>query len=599
MRRGRPLTVFAAVALGFGCDAPPLAPTGDAEPGDVAAALPDAEPDAAADLGPDAADAALPADGGQDPGTVAAQARLFGAQVVVRVDIELDDVAFGLLRAAPRTYVAGNVVIDGVRRDGVGVRLKGSASFKPITSKAAFKIDVARYAPGARLHGLRQFTFNNMVQDHSKVRERLAATGFARMGVPAPRVGYAELFVNGQPYGLYTAIEPVDEVFLERIAPGQGPAVLYEGEFDRDLWLADIDTFDRDAGQDGDRATLRRLIAGLDRALPLTFDLDVGAVVDLPAARRFFAAEMVLGHWDGYAAQRNNYFVWFRPSDGRALFVPWGTDQIYARVRDPFVGRGRLFRMCADWLPCRLPYAEQVRAFAELQAAHDTAAEVEQIRALIDPVLEADPKNPTSPERRADALAELLAYAGEHPARMLAGLRCLDPADDLDGDLTLACAGDCDEDDPGRHPGAAEVCGDEIDQSCSGVTDDGQDCPPCRIVDGPDGARFLLCHGEATYAQPEEICARYGLRLASVRSAEEQAALTALAMQRVRSDWWLGMRFVDDAPVWLDGSPVDYTAWAPDEPHGGGCVVLGRDSGLWRAVHCGLRYPVICRLVGP
>lgn len=593
---GRLVCLLLGVAIG--CDAPPVAPLVDALPPDARPA--DARPDTMPDRGLGDADVAPPPDAEPEPEpeTAAAQARLFGAEVVVRVDIELDERAYGLLRAEPRTYVAGNVVVDGVRRDGVGIRLKGSASFKPIYSKAAFKIDVARYAPEARLHGLRQFTFNNMVQDHSKVRERLASTAFARMGVPAPRVGYANVFVNGEPYGLYAAIEPVDEIFLERIAPGEGSAVLYEGAFDHDLWLADVETFDLDAGEDDEWATLRWLIAGLDRAIPLTFDLDVGAVVDLEAARRFFAAEMVLGHWDGYAAQRNNYFVWFRPSDGRALFVPWGTDQIYARVRDPFVGRGRLFRMCADWLPCRLPYAEQVRAFADMQAAHDTAAEVAQIRALIDPVLALDPKNPTSPERRADALADLLEYAAAHPDRMRDGLVCLNPDDDLDGDLTLVCAGDCDEEDPSRYPGAVEVCGDEVDQSCTGITDDGQHCPPCRIVDGPDGVRFLLCHGEATYRQPAEICGRYGLVQASVRNAEEQAALTALAMQRARSDWWLGMTIIDDMPTWLDGTPVEFTAWAPDEPHGGGCVVLGRDSGLWRAVHCGLRFPVICRLAG-
>lgn len=596
--RARARVVLAAWALLVcACDAPPLVVADavrDNGPADGAPVDVRPPPDGrVVDAIPSDAstDAAEPIDAAQ------AQARLYGAEIVVRVDIELDEAAYQALRDSPREWVSGNVVIDGQRRDDVGIRLKGSASFKPIHSKAAFKIDIDRFQPDARLHGMGQFTLNNMVQDHSKVRERLASTAFARFGVPAPRVGYADVFVNGDPYGLYANVEPVDALFIERIAPGEGVGVLYEGDFDRDLFQSDIDTFDLDAGSDEGRAGLERLVAGLDRALPLTFDLDVGGVVDLEAARVFLAAEQVLGHWDGYGPQRNNYFVWLRPSDGRAVFVPWGTDQIYSRVRDPFAGRGRLFRMCVDWLPCRLPYAETVRRFADMQSAHDTAAEVAAIRAVIDPVLERDPKSPTAPERRAEALTDLLDYAAGHPETMRRGLTCLDPAADLDGDLTLGCAGDCAEDDPSRYPGAREICDDEVDQSCTGITDDGPSCPPCRLVDDVPGARFLLCHGSASYGQPQAVCERFGTRQASVRSAEEQAALTAVAMARARSDWWLGMQVREGEAMWRDGTPVDFTAWDEGEPDGsGGCVVLGRDSGLWREVHCGLRFPVLCRL---
>jgi len=42
---------------------------------------------------------------------------------------------------------------------------------------------------------------------------------------------------------------------------------------------------------------------------------------------------------------------------------------------------------------------------------------------------------------------------------------------DQDGDLVLACAGDCDDLEPSTYPGAAEVC-DGIDSNCDGVVEE-------------------------------------------------------------------------------------------------------------------------------
>ncbi|MDQ3032987.1 MAG: MopE-related protein [Myxococcota bacterium] len=65
---------------------------------------------------------------------------------------------------------------------------------------------------------------------------------------------------------------------------------------------------------------------------------------------------------------------------------------------------------------------------------------------------------------------------------------------DEDGDGVSACAGDCDDRDPGRRPGLDEVC-DGIDQDCDARSDEGVlsmclDCRPgCRrvVVPGMDG----------------------------------------------------------------------------------------------------------------
>ena len=43
---------------------------------------------------------------------------------------------------------------------------------------------------------------------------------------------------------------------------------------------------------------------------------------------------MLVGHWDGYAGDRNNYWF-YRVPDGRFVFMPWGTDGTFHLQDDP------------------------------------------------------------------------------------------------------------------------------------------------------------------------------------------------------------------------------------------------------------------------
>ena len=110
----------------------------------------------------------------------------------------------------------------------IGARLKGSASFRPLSGKAAFKLKFAHSVKGQRFLGLKTLTLNNMVQDPSMVHEVLAYEAFRAVGIPAPRTGYAYLRVNGADYGVYLNVETPDNVFLPRWFASTGH--LYEGE---------------------------------------------------------------------------------------------------------------------------------------------------------------------------------------------------------------------------------------------------------------------------------------------------------------------------------------------------------------------------------
>ena len=54
-----------------------------------------------------------------------------------------------------------------------------------------------------------------------------------------------------------------------------------------------------------------------------------------PKPRRFRFADDLLRHWDGYAGNANNFFVYVDPSPGpqrgKMRFLPWGNDQVMQR----------------------------------------------------------------------------------------------------------------------------------------------------------------------------------------------------------------------------------------------------------------------------
>ena len=60
--------------------------------------------------------------------------------------------------------------------------------------------------------------------------------------------------------------------------------------------------------------------------------------------------------------------------------------------------------------------------------------------------------------------------------------------EDADGDTWTTCDGDCDDGDTEFHPGQAEICGDGIDQDCSGAADD--------VDDDGDGHVHEACGGD-------------------------------------------------------------------------------------------------------
>ncbi len=309
-------------------------------------------------LGAAAGGGPAPADGGDD--RRAAEA-FFGALPVADLRLTLAPEAAERLRREPRAYVPAGLAEGpaGTVR-AVALKLKGAAgSFRPLDDRPAMTVDVNASAPGQRFHGLVKLHLNNSVQDESLLCEALAADLFARAGLPAPRVGWARVRLNDRDLGLYVLKEGVDRRFLARhFADASGN--LYDGGF-----CQDVDApLERDAGRGPDEHRDLAALAAAGREPDLERRAEALArVLDLDRFLTFVALERLLGHWDGYAGNRNNYRVYFDPGTGRAHFLPQGLDQLFGDPGAALLegGLGLLYVGALEVPALRARYRERLR----------------------------------------------------------------------------------------------------------------------------------------------------------------------------------------------------------------------------------------------
>ncbi len=119
------------------------------------------------------------------------------------------------LRIYGNGLLIGNIEIEGSMYKDVGIRWRGSKSFKVGGTHNALHI-VLNYIDKNQNHqGYKKLKLSTALRDPSSIREVL---GFqiARKYMPAPEANYANVSINGNYYGLFVNVEAVDQNFLEK-----------------------------------------------------------------------------------------------------------------------------------------------------------------------------------------------------------------------------------------------------------------------------------------------------------------------------------------------------------------------------------------------
>ena len=154
------------------------------------------------------------------PITMGYEKKLFDTSKVHTIDIVMDDWDSFVDGCEDEEYVSCAVVIDNEAYKNVAIRAKGNTSLSSVAAygndRYSFKIEFDHYDSGKSYHGLDKLSLNNIIQDNTYMKDYLCYRMMGYMGVDAPLCSYVWITVNGEAWGLYLAVEGVEDSFLER-----------------------------------------------------------------------------------------------------------------------------------------------------------------------------------------------------------------------------------------------------------------------------------------------------------------------------------------------------------------------------------------------
>lgn len=358
-------------------------------------------------------------------------AEVFTAACVHRIDFVVTPQAWDALNLVDRPEVHARMTFDGLPFSDVGLRLKGAGSYDTMDGKPAFNVDLNQWIPGTKLQGLKAFRLHNgKAWDPTFMHEWLSYELARDAGLLAPRVGWAVVSVNNQPFGLYVLVEKHDDVLIGNRDPAQkalGVILEPTGTFvdlgvgdlaaeGEDLLLACYDEGPRppDTGVIAAILAIDAVMAGepTEAAVEALFKHVVRATF-----LDYLGWEAVVEHQDGYRTGAN----WRLFVDGTTYQIEWvatgadstwanglGSGDVFLTFRSLEAAR-RAFRFCMEVPSCRRGYAESILSIADRVESLDLARRFDEISEMLDPCLAADPRSHFDHEQRAEARKNTMA----------------------------------------------------------------------------------------------------------------------------------------------------------------------------------------------
>ena len=283
----------------------------------------------------------------------------------VRIEIPENNFNYLVQNAVEEPYVMTTSVTIGDTTLGYcGLRTKGNFTLyhsyhdNPGSDRFSFTVHFGKYINKSgygekqTFYGCEKISFNNFFFDKSMMKEYFAFKLMDEMGLPTPQYGLAKLYINGEYYGVYFMVEPMEETVLEQhwgvddkalssyLVKPTGTNFRYEDllQDSAPLWEHDEETYADVEDMLPTVLEWTRKLNCLSRGTDFEgnkisvnsqeyVDL-LGSVLDLDEVIRYFATASWLCQMDNMFTNSQNYGLYISP-EGVATLLPWDYDLAY------------------------------------------------------------------------------------------------------------------------------------------------------------------------------------------------------------------------------------------------------------------------------
>ncbi len=379
---------------------------------------------------------------------------LFDSNALQRIDLTINSRDWEKLKAnfQENTYYPLMIAWRGQTFRNAFVRSRGGGSRSG--SKPGLRLDFNRNASGAQEWlGMKSLILDNLTQDASGMHEILTTSMFARMGLPAMREAFTQVYVNNKFAGLYVVVEPIDKKYLGRVFGAdedghvENDGFLYEYKWKYPYLLNDLgpeleayqDILEAKTHEHDSIAALyqpvRFMVREINESRDDMFEANVTKYLDLPVFMRHVAVQNLLAEWDGllgYAGLNNFYLYQFEKKD-RYQFLLWDADNTFHAIdwsifsgheENVLMRRAmRVSSLRSAYFNTLLAAAQSTQEFSEDEAAADAELgmaprgwlerEIDRLTTLIRPTMRVDTFKPFSNDEFEDAIAYLKQFSRE------------------------------------------------------------------------------------------------------------------------------------------------------------------------------------------
>ncbi len=254
----------------------------------------------------------------------------------VNIDIRQEDFDWIIENATKKEYRSCDITINGTTFKHVGIRPKGNPSLTTATGaknayRFSFKIKFDAYINGQTCFGLNKMAINNIIMDKTYMKEYLSYDMFDSMGVVTPVYTYSNITVNGEPWGLYLAVEAMDECFVQRNygsligrlyrPDGTGSELKWTGVND-----SNYSGIRNNAAYDVTESDFNKVITMISN---LNYGTDLDKYLDVDSILRYFAVNTFLVNLESYTGnKKNNYYLY--EENGLYTILPWDLNRSFA-----------------------------------------------------------------------------------------------------------------------------------------------------------------------------------------------------------------------------------------------------------------------------